>query len=327
MSILVSGICSGVVGYYIWTTLNIPFEVKEPIEILQYPSQLSLYSGENLDFNVTLLNHASINYSVVLNFTLSNTTFQESFVTFSSEIYKVVPSQQNLTAWIEVEASAPPMNLTLSVDFTRGAYPSYPSGLVGYWKFDEGNGTIAFDSSSNDNHGLLMNGPTWVSGRYGTALSLNGTSYVNCGSERILDITDAITIEAWIYKRSNSLKGGTILWKDNYVLMGEGGGISGFRVVWSDHTQTNLEDFTVPLNEWVHYVATYDGSYMRVYLNGTLLQETYANKKIAVSSTDLVIGSDLVYHQGFNGIVDDVQLYNRALSEEEVLAHFLLPPP
>lgn len=117
--ILVSGIGSGVLGYYIWKTLTIPLEVKEPIEILYYPSQLGLYPGETEQFNITLHNKASVNYSVVLDFSLDNITYQNSYVTFGDEVYTVVPGQQNLTAWLMIESHAPPVNASLTISFSR----------------------------------------------------------------------------------------------------------------------------------------------------------------------------------------------------------------
>jgi len=71
------------------------------------------------------------------------------------------------------------------------------SNLAGLWRFDEGTETTAYDSSGNNNTGTLVNNPQWVAGKFGSALSFDGNdSYVNC--EENVDITTAITIEAWI---------------------------------------------------------------------------------------------------------------------------------
>lgn len=117
--ILISGIGAGVLASYVWKTLIIPLEVKEPIEILYYPSELSLFPGETEEFNITVQNHASINYSVILDFYLSNTTYQENYVTFSNEIYVVTSGQQNLPSWLKIESNAPPSNTSLKVELTR----------------------------------------------------------------------------------------------------------------------------------------------------------------------------------------------------------------
>lgn len=119
VALLIAGVSTGVSAYYVWQTLTIPLQVKEPLEILQYPSQLGLYPGEILHCSITVLNHATVNYSVVLNFSLSNFTYQVNYVTFSNEIYSVKPGQQNITAWLAVLSDAPPANISLVIDFAR----------------------------------------------------------------------------------------------------------------------------------------------------------------------------------------------------------------
>jgi len=121
--ILISGI-GGTVGYYVWTTLTIPFEVKEPLEILNYPSHLNLYAGDTSEFNVTLMNHASANYSVTLLFQLSNATYQANYVTFSNDVYAVVPGVQNVTASVTVAPDAPPVSSSLNISILREALRS-----------------------------------------------------------------------------------------------------------------------------------------------------------------------------------------------------------
>jgi len=195
--ILVSGVCSGAVGYYLWTTLNIPLEVKEPIDILWYPVQLSMYAGERLDFNVTVLNQASINYSVILDFHLSNATYQENYVNFSNEIYTVVPSQQNLTAWVDVDASAPPMNVTLAIDFRRGVgresqlfFDDFNDGDANGWTASSGTWSVI----SGENFvtvGIVENGISTV----------DGLSLTNCIIETQLRFTDSVGYRAGIIFR------------------------------------------------------------------------------------------------------------------------------
>lgn len=119
VAVLLVSATGGVVGYYIWKTLTMQLEVKEPLEILAYPSQLSLYPGETKEFDVTIRNHASLNYSAVLDFSLNNATYQTSYVTFSDEIYTIIPGSQNITAWLTVKSSAAPINATLTINFQR----------------------------------------------------------------------------------------------------------------------------------------------------------------------------------------------------------------
>lgn len=117
--LIVLMISSGVLGYYFWNTFTVPLEIKEPIEVVGYPPQWSLYPGEIAQFNVTVRNHASLNYSVVLDFRTSDIAYQQHFITFSDETYTVVPGQQNLEAWLNVTADAPPASLNVTVAVLR----------------------------------------------------------------------------------------------------------------------------------------------------------------------------------------------------------------
>jgi hypothetical protein len=101
-------------AYYIYT-LTIPLEVKEPLELVSYPNKLSLYRGQTINFDVVIRNHASINYTVYLDFSLDNATYQNNYVEFSQEIYIVSPGENILKAWVRVEPFASPTNATLYV--------------------------------------------------------------------------------------------------------------------------------------------------------------------------------------------------------------------
>jgi hypothetical protein len=131
---------------------------------------------------------------VSLVFSLSNATYQTDYVTFSDEVYVVVPGAQNLTASVTVTQDAPLASLSLIVDFLRG---DYPLGLIGYWKFDEGTGSIAADSSGYGNNGTIF-GATWVAGKVNDALQFDGVDdYVGLSSLNVSGLT-SVTVAAWI---------------------------------------------------------------------------------------------------------------------------------
>ena len=192
--LLISGI-GGVLAYYVWRTLTIPIEVKEPFEILYYPSSLKLFPGETEEFNITMVNHASINYSVVLDFSLDNTTYQDNYVTFSDEIYKVIPGQQNLKAWLMVETYAPPINASLTIDFERIAYG--PEIF-----FEDFNNGVADGWTEHLGTWNVINGEYFVT----VGLVENGISTVN-----ELDLTDcAIKVKMRFSDTSVGFKAGIV---------------------------------------------------------------------------------------------------------------------
>jgi len=149
--LLVSGIAVPLLAY-VWPSVTIPFEVKEPLEILSYPSGFSLFPGETIEFDITLQNHASINYSVMFDYRLDNSYYQANYVRFSDEAYNVTPGTQTLNAWLFVEPNAPPTQASLTIDLLRikPITPTAPASLV-----------------------LLGNGARWAAGNGSSALYIN----------------------------------------------------------------------------------------------------------------------------------------------------------
>ncbi len=117
-AILAATIGLAVFGQYL-TTVNVPLQVKAPVEILSYPTEWTLYPGQMAKFNITVMNHAPVNYSAVFEFQTSNSSYQSNYLTFSNETYTVVPGQQNLAAWLQVSTNAPAANLTVTITFAR----------------------------------------------------------------------------------------------------------------------------------------------------------------------------------------------------------------
>jgi hypothetical protein len=119
--LLVSTVATAILASYAFEPSNVTVEVKEPIKILECPTQLSLYPGENESFNVVVENDASLNYSATLLFNLNDTSYQTKYVTFSSIVYEILPGKQSLDAWLKVSTDAPSAITMLTVSFKRGA--------------------------------------------------------------------------------------------------------------------------------------------------------------------------------------------------------------
>lgn len=192
----VSGIGAGVLAYHLWNTLVIPLMVKEPIEIQSYPSELSLFPGETEEFNITVKNHASVIYSVILDFTLDNTTYQDNYVTFSNETYTVIPGQQNLAAWLIVESHAPPINASLTIDFRRLAeavifYDDFGDNIADGWTKHLGTWSVVDGEYRASVPGVIETGISTVD-------ALNLTDYVIQTKVRF---TDAVGFRAEIIFR------------------------------------------------------------------------------------------------------------------------------
>ena len=109
--------------------------------------------------------------------------------------------------------------LVLGLVIGLGSYScAREEGLVGYWKFDEGRGNIAKDSSGEGNDGRIF-GATWAKGKSGYALYFDGkTDYVDCGNKESLNAIGSsdFTLGAWVYGSSSQTVQGGIIWKDDY---------------------------------------------------------------------------------------------------------------
>ena len=201
------------------------------------------------------------------------------------------------------------------------------SGLVGYWKFDEGSGTTAYDSSGNNNHGTLYNGPTWTQGKVGGALSFDGVDdYVNCGNSTSLQPT-SITFGGWLYLYGWLDK--ITSYGSHHIFMAEGYAIATNSSAWSvwvnDSTGRRSRSISHnnKLNEWHFVMVTYDevSGYMKFYWNGVLRDTFYisAGQPIVYTGSKLLrIGNGSSFDT--DGLIDEVRIYNRVLSEAEIRA-------
>jgi hypothetical protein len=104
---------------YLWASRTMTLSVDEPLSITDCPTTIHVHPGENKTFNITIVNSATANYSVTLFFALNNTTYDESYVTFSNHTYNISPTVNHIEAWIFVDKKAPPALLDLQIDFHR----------------------------------------------------------------------------------------------------------------------------------------------------------------------------------------------------------------
>ena len=203
-------------------------------------------------------------------------------------------------------------------------------GLVGHWLFNEGAGGKAFDIAKN-NHGTLVNTPTKVAGKFGQALSFNGTSqYIDLGAPTL---SATMTVSAWIRPSSFTTPGSIVTkgydgtntqWSLDTVASS---GLIAFCTfsVYVSHGATSA--VAVPLNKWSFVVGTYDGVTWKVYVNG-LLSGSSVDIAPVVTTNKLEIGAVDSFGtpiQFFSGGIDDVRIYNRALSVGEIQTLYSTP--
>lgn len=178
--------------------------------------------------------------------------------------------------------------------------------------------------------GRVRGNPTWTAGKLGRALQLNDTGdYVDCGADPAFDITGAITVAAWVnttdagdnQQHPYVTKGDhAYALKHRYVAGDSGSSIEFFiydSATWQSARSAVDPNFN---NAWHHVAGTYDGSKLRLYIDGVLKAEPNATGPIeSHPKQPLCIGANCEWpDRSYHGAIDDVRIYNRSLSEAEI---------
>src|SRR3990172_2242936 len=208
-----------------------------------------------------------------------------------------------------------------------------PAGLVAAYGFDVGGATLT-DLSGNGHTGTIS-GATWTAaGRFGGALSFNGAiNLVTVNDSNLLDLTTGMTLEAWV--QPTALSGWrTVVIKERpgnlaYALYAN---TTSNRPSSEIATPGNVDargSAQLPLNSWSHLAATYNGSTLSLYINGSLVSSKAVSGAIAGSALPLRIGGNSVWGEDFQGLIDEVRVYKRALSHAEIQSDMNTPatPP
>lgn len=205
-----------------------------------------------------------------------------------------------------------------------------PAGLVGGWGFSEGAGTSAGDSSGNGNTATLINGTTWVPGKYGSGLSFNGiNNYLSIPDSTSLNITgSSITLAMWINPQALSGGDSVVLGKFwntamtspyyQYGLELTGGNIPNFFVGTASGFLSQQMGGALPYGQWNHLAIVFNGSQVQFYLNGTLVSTNPLAASLTARTQPINIGADKTPAQFHKGLLDEVRIYNRALTAPEI---------
>jgi hypothetical protein len=205
------------------------------------------------------------------------------------------------------------------------------AGLVAAYSFGEGTGGSVADSTGNGNTGTITNATWTTSGKFGNALVFNGTNAkVTIPDASALDLTTAMTLEAWVYPTTTPTNWSTILHKeiDRYYIAA--GSNTGAPAVGGTFTSGNTNLYgAAPMtaNVWTHVAATYDGTTLILYLNGNPVSSKAVAGSLTVSGSPVSIGGTAAYGEFFTGRIDEVRIYNRALTQAQVQQDMAQPVP
>lgn len=257
------------------------------------------------------------------------------FPTTTNVIYRL-ESSENLTAWRpfggRILGTGEDFSLLVSTRntgprFFRLAGPINAPGLVAFYKF-EGDGA---DSTTNANHGTSVD-TSLTTNRFGKANAAYYFSgardcFVRVPNSPSLNLSNAATLAAWVNFDVEGLISARILMKDSYDLAFADAGLAERRAGFTVKTPSeNLLLTPAPITQagkWHFIVGTYDGSTMRLYVDGVQAAEGPATGDITPTSSDLMIGRNSENGEDiYKGIIDEIRIYNRALSSSEIVELF-----
>jgi hypothetical protein len=203
------------------------------------------------------------------------------------------------------------------------------SPLVGHWTFDEGSETVALDSSGNGNTGTLDGGPTVVEGQFGLALAFDNSRVAIPASDSLTAnlFQGSFTMSAWI----NPTRTGNT-WQQIFRSIREAGNSCDTLFIHNDGRLSwrglvggswaggmcETAGDVVPADQWTHVTVTGDGTNFRIYVNGALSEESAFQTTDGENANYYIGGDPDTGGESYAGMVDDLRIYNLALSSDEV---------
>jgi hypothetical protein len=229
-----------------------------------------------------------------------------------------------LVAWAIVASFSAP---TFAQDIT--------SNLIGHWKLLETSGTTATDSSSNANHGTYsgsysLAGSTEVPriGAKSAVFNSAGSGYVNVPNESLYDITGNFTVACWIRVTSFTHDWQAIIAKgDSAWRLSRDGSNNTVHFAWGTGGGLKYTNSSTSVNDgnWYHVAGVYDGSMVRIYINGVQQNSAPASGAVSTNNHAVRIGDNTeVAARKWNGAIFDARVYTRALSVADIAALYQL---
>jgi hypothetical protein len=281
--------------------------------------------GATVSGTITVSANASDNVGVVgVQFLLDGANLGAEDTTAPYSISWNSNTVANGTHTLAARARDAAGNQTTSTTVTITVNNQVSSGLVAAYGFNEASGSTVSDASGSGNTGTISGATRTASGKYGRALSFDGINdLVTISDSASLDLTTALTLEAWV-RPVVAVSGRTVILKEAgteevYAIYGNEDlprPLGAVRIGGAYKIATGTSQ--LPLNTWSHLASTYDGATLRLYVNGTQVGSVPTTGSIEVSSGVVRIGGNSIWGEYFSGLIDEVRIYNRALSVTEI---------
>ncbi len=294
-----------------------------------YQSQLPQF----VSLNITDLVDGTYSYYVWANDTSGNFNMTETRTLTIDTILPTItlnsPTDPNNAL---VNRNNTYINATFNDTNTMTAFMDWNRSLVGWWRMgDASNSTHIFDNSTYNNHGALKNGASITqSGKFGNGMSFDGVNdYMQLPNSAVFNMSGDYSISAWVYIAGNGTPSGnyegfvTKAWNYNF-----GRNTANGRFMLQFYNGTGYENAqstaALAFNSWYYIAGVWNDTSrtIRLYINGVLNRTTNTVGEPALSTTAPVIGAGSTSSQYTNGTIDEVRIYNRALSAMEINASY-----
>ena len=206
--------------------------------------------------------------------------------------------------------------------------------LVAAYAFDEGSGTTVADASGGSNTGSIT-GATWaLAGRFGRALSFDGNDWVTVADTAALGLRTGLTLEAWVRPLTDvPVDWRTVILKERsgglayslYADTGEVRAPTGYVNTGGVDDLFAAGSTRLLLDTWTHLATTFDGAQLRIYVNGVQVGSRAVTGNIVASAGPLRFGGNSVWGEYFNGLIDEIRLYDGARTQAEIQADMDTP--
>ena len=297
---------SAAVSIQVNTTANQPPTVSltAPANGTSYsaPASISLAASAS-DSNGTITKVEFYNGTTLLN--------TDTAAPYAYSWSNVAAGTYGLRAVAYDNAGASASSATSTVTVSSGT----STGLLASYGINEGTGSTVVSSSSGGATGTVTNG-TWTTGRYGKGLSFAANGELNFGD---VDLPGSFTVMGWLQTRSlyTSSCGSFVMKVHDYgfeICNGQLYGEIGANGAWTGRVIKTLT--SADLNVWRHLALTYDGSTVRMYVDGVFVNSSASSH--TTTSNPLLVGRYLPASEYLDGMVDEVRLYTRTLTQNEI---------
>jgi hypothetical protein len=228
-----------------------------------------------------------------------------------------------LTAVARDGAGHQTTSAVVSVTVSNGVPPP-PTGLVAAYSLNAVSGSTVADGSGNANAGTVS-GAVAVPGKYGNGLSFDGVNdWISVSDSNSLDLTTGMTLMAWVGPTALAGSWRTVIFKEggpgsvDYSLYAAESTNKPLGQVYIDGEQNALGTSSLATGVWTHLAATYDGAMLKLYVNGVLAGSKAVSGSVTPTTGALRIGGNGIWSEWFQGLIDEVRIYNRALTQTEI---------